>query len=88
MRYRRTDGPMVRRTDGPMDRRTDGPTNGPTDRRTDKASYRVACPQLKMNLEMEIAEAYEDMMTVQGFKTMVMTILMVEKLVVTKRKEW
>ena len=30
---------------------------------------------------MEIAEAYEDMMTVQGFKTMVMTILMV-KLVV------
>ena len=22
-------------------------TNGPTDRRTDKASYRVACPQLK-----------------------------------------
>ena len=41
-----------------------------------------------MNLEMEIVEAYEDMMTVQGFKTMVMTILMVEKLVVTKRKEW
>ena len=26
----------------------DGPTNGPTDRRTDKASYRVACPQLKI----------------------------------------
>ena len=29
------------RTNGPMDQRTDG--------RTDKASYRVACPQLKMN---------------------------------------
>ena len=25
----------------------DGPTDGPTDRRTDKASYSVACPQLK-----------------------------------------
>ena len=25
----------------------DGRTNGPTDGRTDKASYRVACPQLK-----------------------------------------
>ena len=25
----------------------DGRTNGPTDQRTDKASYRVACPQLK-----------------------------------------
>ena len=30
-----------RRTDGPMDRRTNW--------RTDKASYRVACPQLKTN---------------------------------------
>ena len=29
--------------DGPTDR----PTNQPTDGRTDKASYRVACPQLK-----------------------------------------
>ena len=38
-------------------------------------------------MEMEIAEAYEDMMTVQGFKTMVMTILMVEKLVVGVRVE-
>ena len=27
-----------------------------------------------MNIEMEIAEAYEDKMFVQGFKTMVMTI--------------
>ena len=27
---------------------TDGPTEGWTDGRTDKASYRVACPQLKM----------------------------------------
>ena len=27
---------------------------------------------------MEIAEAYEDMMTVQGFKTMAKTILMVK----------
>ena len=27
---------------------TDGPTDEPTDGRTDKASYRVACPQLKM----------------------------------------
>ena len=26
---------------------TDGRTNGPTDRRTDKASCRVACPQLE-----------------------------------------
>ena len=26
---------------------TDGRTARPTDRRTDKASYRVACPQLK-----------------------------------------
>ena len=26
------------------------PTDGPTDGRTDKASYRVACPQLKMNI--------------------------------------
>ena len=32
-----------------------------------------------MNLVMEIAEAYEDMMTVQGFKTMVKTILMGRK---------
>ena len=26
---------------------TDGPTDGPKDGRTDKASYGVACPQLK-----------------------------------------
>ena len=26
----------------------DGPTDRPTNRRTDKASYRVACPQLKI----------------------------------------
>ena len=26
-----------------------GPTDGPMDRRTDKASYRVACPQLKIH---------------------------------------
>ena len=31
------------RTDRPTNRPTDRPTNG----RTDKASYRVACPQLK-----------------------------------------
>ena len=29
--------------------RTNGPTGKPTDRRTDKASYRVACAQLKIN---------------------------------------
>ena len=34
---------------------------------------------------MEIAEAYEDKMKVQGFKTMVKTILMV-KVVVTKHR--
>ena len=28
----------------------DGRMDGPTDGRTDKGSYRVACPQLKMNL--------------------------------------
>ena len=27
----------------------DGPTDGPMDRRTDKASYRVAYPQLKIS---------------------------------------
>ena len=32
-----------------------------------------------MNLVMEIAEAYEDMMTVQGFMTMVKTIFMCKK---------
>ena len=32
-----------------------------------------------MNLVMEIAEAYEDKMVVQGFKTMVKTILMSRK---------
>ena len=32
-----------------------------------------------MNLVMEIAEAYEDKMVVQGFKTMVKTILMGKK---------
>ena len=31
-----------------------------------------------MNLVMEIAEAYEDKMVVQGFKTMVKTILMIK----------
>ena len=36
---------MDRWTDGPTDRRI----NGPTDQRTDKASYRIACPQLKRN---------------------------------------
>ena len=36
---------------------------------------------------MKIAEAYEDKMVVQGFMTMVKTILMI-KLVVAKRKEW
>ena len=33
------------------------------------------------------AEAYEDKMVVQGFMTMVKTILMI-KLVVAKHKEW
>ena len=32
-------------------------------------------------MEMEIAEAYEDMMTVQGFKTIAKTILMVKVVV-------
>ena len=35
--------PLSTRADGPTDRRTNSPTDGPTD----KASYRVACPQLK-----------------------------------------
>ena len=39
-------------------------------------------------MKMEIAEAYEDKMVVQGFMTMVKTILMVKKLVVAKHKEW
>ena len=34
-------------TDQQMDRRTDGQMDGRTDGRTNKASYRVACPQLK-----------------------------------------
>ena len=34
-------------------RRTDRPTDGWTDRRTDKASYRVACPQLKRKRKKE-----------------------------------
>ena len=34
-----TDGPTDQRMDQRMERQTDGPT--------DKASYRVACPQLK-----------------------------------------
>ena len=32
------------------DRPTDQPTDQPTNRRRDKASYRVACPQLKMKI--------------------------------------
>ena len=32
---------------------TNRPTNQPTDGRTDKASYRVACPQLKTEREIE-----------------------------------
>ena len=41
-----------------------------------------------MNMSFDgSAEAYEDMMTVQGFKTIEMTILMVEKLVVGVRVE-
>ena len=32
---------------GPTDRRTDGRNDEPMDGRTDKASFRVACPQLK-----------------------------------------
>ena len=36
-------------------------------------------------MKMEIAEAYEDKIKVQGFKTMVKTILMV-KLVVAKHR--
>ena len=39
--------------------------------------------QMKMCFD-GTAEAYEDKMVVQGFMTMVMTILMVEKLVVAK----
>ena len=45
-------------TDGPTDRRTqvstDEQNNGPTDRRKDKASYRVACPQLKRREHRQI----------------------------------
>ena len=33
---------------------TDQQTNGPTDRRKDKASYRVACPQLKRREHRQI----------------------------------
>ena len=40
---RKRDVPMDRQTNGLTDQRT----NGPTDGRTDKASYTVACPQLK-----------------------------------------
>ena len=36
--------------------RTDRRTDGPTDRRTDKASYRVACPQLKMSANLPQAK--------------------------------
>ena len=32
---------------------TDRRTDGPTDQRTDKASYRVACPQLKTWTEID-----------------------------------
>ena len=37
-------------TDQRTDRRTDKPTDGPTDGQMDKASYRVACPQPKIEL--------------------------------------
>ena len=38
-----------RQTDGPTER----PTNGRTDGRTDKASYRVACRQLKIQSDFK-----------------------------------
>ena len=42
---------MDGRTDGPTDQRTNGPTAGPTD----KASYSVACPQLKTGSNYKIS---------------------------------
>merc|ERR1712074_60722 len=41
------DGHMDRRMDGQTDRWTDRWTNRPTEQRIEKASYRVACSQLK-----------------------------------------
>ena len=38
---------LERNNSSVTDGRLDQQTNGPTDQRTDKASYRVACPQLK-----------------------------------------
>ena len=38
---------------------TDQPTNRPTDQRTDKASYRVACPQLKTVEKLGFAYWYK-----------------------------
>ena len=40
-------GPTDQRTNGPTDGWTNQRPDGQTDRRTDKASYRVACSQLK-----------------------------------------
>ena len=45
----RTDGwRMDRQTDRQTDGQTDGQTDRRTDGRTDRGSYRVACPQLKV----------------------------------------
>ena len=41
----------------PTDQRTDGQTNGPTDQRTDKASYIIACPQLKTKPRLKLVES-------------------------------
>ena len=45
-------------------------TDRPTDRRTDKGSYRVACPQLKTveNKAVEIMKAVENIKTVENIK--------------------
>ena len=45
--------PQLKRFFSHFSTRADGQTNGPTDGRTVKASYRVACPQLKRKRKEE-----------------------------------
>ena len=46
--------------------RTNRRTDGPTDRRTDKASYRVACPQLKKRHRKGVTKRHVNAHTATG----------------------
>ena len=52
----------------------DGPTNGPTNGQTDKASYRVACPQLK-NRKKKLSELANEKSFSEGGKNPRQTLI-------------